>query len=133
MGKAQRRKGQRFELEIATWLNERLGTGIKRNLLQVREGGADLQLGRLRIECKRRARSPLYAWLRQAATACPAHDLPVIVTRADREVEPLAILRLVDLLVLLDLLSLPEATAGIANRTEKDGVYRTAPRPVMVY
>ena len=55
MSAYQRRRGAGFEREISGYLSERLGRVVKRKLGQARDSGDDIQVGRFRIECKRRA------------------------------------------------------------------------------
>ena len=83
MGKSQRVKGATFEREIAGYLSERLGRVVKRKLEQARDGGDDIQVGRFRIECKRRKRLGFYAWMDQALAACASGDIPVVIARGD--------------------------------------------------
>lgn len=91
MGRMQRVKGATFERDIANAL------GAKRNIGQARDGGDDITLGRLRIECKRRKRlGTVQGWLAQAQASCAqAGDIPVVIAREDHG-EPLVILRFAD-------------------------------------
>lgn len=100
MSAYQRRKGATFEREIATYLSEHLRRIVRRKLGQARDGGDDIEVGRFRIECKRRASLSVYAWLDQCAAAAGERDVPVVIARGDGR-EPLAILRLEDLVPLL--------------------------------
>ena len=99
MSAYQRRRGAGFEREISGYLSERLGRVVKRKLGQARDSGDDIQVGRFRIECKRRASIAAYAWLEQCIEAC-GNDIPVVIARADGQ-EPIAILRLDDLVPLI--------------------------------
>lgn len=79
MSANQRRKGSTFEREIASYLADRLGRAVRRKLGQARDGDDDIQVGRFRIECKRRAALSVYPWLEQCAAAArrarhPARD-----------------------------------------------------------
>jgi large subunit ribosomal protein L19 len=56
MGRAERLKGARGENEVAALLSESLGIAVKRKLGQARDGGDDIQVGRWRLEVKRRER-----------------------------------------------------------------------------
>ena len=96
MGRSQRVKGATFERDIAQQL------GAKRNIGQARDGGDDITLGRLRIECKRRKRlGTVQAWLAQATAACDRDgDIPVVVAREDHG-EALVLMRFADALPLL--------------------------------
>lgn len=103
MSASERRKGARFEVEIATYLSERLGRIVKRKLGQERDSGDDIEVGKFRIECKRRANIAVYPWLEQVDRACAVTvggGIPVVVARADGK-EPIAILRLDDLVPLI--------------------------------
>ena len=99
MSAYERRRGANFEREVSGYLSERLGRVVKRKLGQARDSGDDIQVGRFRIECKRRASIAAYAWLEQCIDACGS-DIPVVIARADGQ-EPIAILRLDDLVPLI--------------------------------
>ena len=99
MSAYQRRKGQGFEREISGYLSERLGRVVKRKLGQARDSGDDIQVGKFRIECKRRASLAVYAWLEQCIAACGT-DVPIVIARGDGK-EAIAILRLDDLVPLI--------------------------------
>lgn len=92
MGKAQRTKGAGFEREVVNILRD-AGIEADRNLSQTRDGGGDISLPDLLIECKRRAKISVYEWMEQAEKACGPGQQPVVVARADRK-EPIAILPL---------------------------------------
>jgi len=68
MSKASRNKGATYEREVANSLNDQLGEGLfKRNLVQTREGGYDLQTDLpLAIECKRVEKPAFNKWIAQA-------------------------------------------------------------------
>jgi len=88
MGASQRRKGANYELEVAREFSAAIGVPVKRNLDQVRDGGKDLQVGPLVIECKRRKQlSTWQGWLDQAKRACDRtadpREIPVVVMRPD--------------------------------------------------
>lgn len=100
MSRSERVKGAAFEREIATYLSERLGRVVKRKLGQARDSGDDIQVGRFRIECKRRAAIAVYQWLKQCITAADESDIPVVIARADGQ-DAIAILRLDDLVPLI--------------------------------
>lgn len=93
MGASQRTKGAVFERDIAHAFAEFLGIEVKRNIGQARDGGDDITLGPLAIECKRRkTMTTIYGWLKQAERAVAQLDLfrnaprmPVVVARADAE------------------------------------------------
>lgn len=115
MGKAQRTKGAVYEREVAQAFTDAIdlpGVEFKRNIGQARDGGNDIDIGPLVVECKRRkSLTGLYSWMEQAEAA--AHErwrvghtgYPVVVMRED-EGESLILLRLEDFLTLAkDLLS----------------------------
>ena len=99
MGKMQRTKGATYEREIVHALVDR-GWDAARNLMQTREGGADIILQDFILECKRRAKLSLYDWLDQATLAAKGRKRPVVVARGDRR-ESVVILRLDDFLDLI--------------------------------
>ena len=99
MGKMQRNKGAAYEREIVHVLVER-GYMAARNLMQTREGGADIILQDFIIECKRRASIAIYDWLDQATLAAKGRKRPLVVARGDRR-ESVVILRLEDFLDLV--------------------------------
>lgn len=111
MGKAQRTKGATYEREVASAFTEALGlfdAPIARNIGQARDGGNDLDVGPLVVECKRRKSLLTFQkWLAQAGTAAQrraaknnprrcAH-LPAVVCRADHG-DSLVVMRLEDFL-----------------------------------
>ncbi len=82
-----RRKGKAGELELIHLLKDQLGEGLRRNLDQPREGGADV-LGLLgwAIEIKRAKAPALKEWWSQTiAQAQEAHEKPVLAYRLDRK------------------------------------------------
>ena len=83
MGKAQRRKGAEYELEICALLRDILGREVRRNIGQSRDGGDDITIGPYRIECKRRAKIAVYEWLEQAEAAAKLGETPVVICRGD--------------------------------------------------
>lgn len=127
----QRTKGASYEREVAQQINSTLGlnallsapcgrceetlkehvpngTGcdqfqpiVKRKIGQARDGGNDLDLGRLIVECKRYAKIGVMKWFRQAVAACSGKPgrIPCVVAREDNG-ESIIILRLSDYLTL---------------------------------
>ncbi len=83
MSRSQRDKGASFEREIANYLSDRLGRVVKRKLAQARDGGDDIQIGKFRIECKRRSRISIYPWIVQALESCASGDVPIVIARGD--------------------------------------------------
>lgn len=84
---------------------EALGRKIQRNIGQARDGGNDIDIGPLVVECKRRKTlGTVYGWLNQAIAALPKiagtgfvinSKIPVVVARQDQG-ESIVILRLTD-------------------------------------
>lgn len=120
MGKSQRTKGAVFEREICDKfsfsLNIELEQRFKRNIGQARDGGNDIDVGRLIVECKRRATlGTIYSWVQQAIDAARGQcvyvedadgneqmvpKIPVVVARQDGDTTPLVILRFDDFITL---------------------------------
>ena len=102
-GARSRRKGHRFEREVACLFSEALGVEARRGL-QSRDGSEapDVVVPGVPVwlELKRGRRPRIRGALRQAVETAPPGAWPVAVTRADRE-EALATLRLEDLLEIL--------------------------------
>ena len=89
-GASSRSKGQRGEREVATLLNEALGTAVQRNLEQYQNGGNDLvdksnRLNAIDIEIKRQEKLSLPAWWRQTLAQCRADRHPVLIYRTSRK------------------------------------------------
>jgi hypothetical protein len=101
MGKMQRTRGAAYEREVCDVLTKKFGTKVSRKLGQARDGGDDIEVGNLLIECKRRRRIAVYAWLDQINAAAKDSDkLPVVVARADGR-RSIAILDFEDFLALV--------------------------------
>ncbi len=84
MSKSERNKGARGERELCRILNDELGTSVKRNLSQTREGGCDIVLGRFNLEVKRRKGISVHQWMEQAINSCDdAKQTPVVICRGD--------------------------------------------------
>lgn len=85
-----------------------LGREVKRNIGQARDGGNDIDVADLLIECKRRKTlTTIEGWLQQAQDAVTERFLadgvarrPVVVCRADQG-ESLVVLKLTDFLDLV--------------------------------
>lgn len=101
-GKRAKRRGASFELEIARVLSEALGRDVRRNIGQARDGGDDITVGRVRVECKRRARISAYEWIEQVERACSPGEWGAVVFRADHRAA-YAIVPLAQLVTLLRL------------------------------
>lgn len=117
MGKSQRTKGAVFEREVCDSFTAALNpaTPFKRNIGQARDGGNDIDVGPLVVECKRRKTlGTVYGWLEQATRAAVARRIgrttteqhkhvkaiPMVVARQDADTSPIVILRLTDFLIL---------------------------------
>lgn len=84
-GKRAKRRGKDGENELARLLTERLGTVIRRNLGQSRDGGHDLLLPGWSVEVKRAASPQLATWWQQTLLqARNAGTRPVLAYRLDR-------------------------------------------------
>mgnify|MGYP003379078687 CR=1 FL=1 len=86
MAALQRTEGAAGERELARLLRDHLGADITRNLLQARQGGADL-LGvhGWAIEVKRAARARLNEWWLQTCSQAQATgQRPALFYRLDR-------------------------------------------------
>lgn len=111
MGKSQRTKGASFEREVCEVFSRALKRPVKRNIGQARDGGNDIDVAPLIVECKRRkSLKTIEGWMAQADAAAVDRDplgkfgeddpnIPVVVARSDGG-ERLIILRLDDFLTL---------------------------------
>lgn len=115
MGKSQRTKGASYEREVAAVFSAALDADFKRNIGQARDGGNDIDVGPLVVECKRRKTlKTIRDWFDQAKAACAKRNnaefwsldsdvqtpaIPTIVCREDNG-ESLVIIRLSDFLIL---------------------------------
>ena len=83
----QRRKGQSSEREFFGLLSEQLGTVVRRNVDQARNGGADcIEVPGWSIEVKRWERGFQAAWWEQALAQADAADCsPALAYRASRQ------------------------------------------------
>lgn len=103
MGKAQRTKGAAYECEVAKLFTTYFAPhSFERNIGQTRDGGNDIDVGPLVVECKRRkSLATLTGWMRQAKAAAARRmgnpSIPVVVMRADGG-ENLVLVRLPDFL-----------------------------------
>lgn len=103
MGKSQRTKGAAYEREVVDAFNRRFTTNFKRNIGQARDGGNDIDIGRLVVECKRRkSLKTLEGFMRQAEAATATglasrqiSGIPVVVMRED-EGQSMLLMRLED-------------------------------------
>lgn len=97
MSASQRNKGAAGEREVCSLIREHLGIKAVRNLMQTRDGGADIKLNPYSIEVKRRARIGLiYDWMAQAKANSTASERPLVLCKADGK-EWLAVMPLEEL------------------------------------
>lgn len=87
MSKMSRSKGQRGEREFFGLLSEELGTCVRRNVDQARNGGADcIEVRGWAIEVKRVESGFREAWWEQALAQAEAADCsPALAYRASRQ------------------------------------------------
>lgn len=95
-GRRSRNKGAAAERELATMLSDELGFVVKRKLGQARDGGDDIQVGKFRLEVKRREALRLDDWCKQIESAAQPGEWPVVVYRRNgqpwRAVVPIELL-----------------------------------------
>jgi hypothetical protein len=93
-GRGARAKGSRAENELAQMLTDELGFIVKRKLGQARDGGDDIQVGKFRIEVKRREALRLDEWCQQVEACCGPTEVPIVAYRRNgqpwRAVVPMA-------------------------------------------
>lgn len=93
-GRGARSKGSRGELELSKILTDELGFEVKRKLGQARDGGDDIQIGKYRIEVKRREALRLDDWCQQIEACCDSREVPIVAYRRNgqpwRAVVPMA-------------------------------------------
>jgi hypothetical protein len=99
-GKMSRNKGARGENELAAILSDELGTVVKRKLGQARNGEDDIEIGKFRIEVKRRETLAIMAWVRQIEACTPKTQVPLVVFRQNNQ-EWRVIIRLKDLIPMM--------------------------------
>lgn len=85
MSKSQRTKGATYEREVCDVFTAALGRKIQRHIGQARDGGNDITVGPLVIECKRRKTlGTVESWFNQAIAAKKKDsDIPIVVARSD--------------------------------------------------
>lgn len=93
-GRMSRTKGAAGERELAQMLTDELGFMVKRKLGQARDGGDDIQIGKYRIEVKRREALRLDDWCQQVEACCEPAEVPIVAYRRNgqpwRAVVPMA-------------------------------------------
>tara|TARA_R110000822_G_scaffold33633_11_gene95740 strand:- start:773 stop:1183 length:411 start_codon:yes stop_codon:yes gene_type:complete len=80
-GKTSRNKGAGAERELAATLTEELGFCVKRKLGQARDGGDDIQIGKYRIEVKRREKLAIMDWCSQVEACTTPSEVPLVAFR----------------------------------------------------
>jgi len=107
MSRISRDRGNLYEREVATAIEDELGVVTKRKLGQARDSGNDIDITRdngtrFRLECKRRrVIGNLYEWMQQAQDSCDVPgDTPAVICRADGA-KSLVVLTLPDFLSLV--------------------------------
>lgn len=115
MGKSQRTKGAVYEREVASLFTTFFAPhSFSRNIGQARDGGNDIDVGPLVVECKRRSTlGTILGWYEQAKAAATERaargrkrsseqfvkdHVPIVVARADNSSEHLVIISLPDFL-----------------------------------
>lgn len=84
MSAMQTRKGKQGERELARLLSDHLGTAVKRNLGQSRDGGFDLLIPGWSLEVKRAAMPRVSEWWEQTLMQAEKSKLrPVLAYRQD--------------------------------------------------
>ena len=82
MGINMREKGKTGELEFCNRFQPFFPDILKRNLLQTREGGADISgCAPFQIEVKRCQKIEQPKWWRQVLAACDPSDIPIVAFR----------------------------------------------------
>jgi hypothetical protein len=99
-GRMSRNKGARGENELAAILTDELGTVVKRKLGQARNGEDDIEVGKFRIEVKRRETLAVMQWVRQIEACTPASQVPLVVFRQNGQ-EWRVVLRLKDFIPMM--------------------------------
>lgn len=76
-----RTKGAAGERELAKILSEELNIKVNRKLDQAREGGDDMQIGKFRIEVKRRENLQPDKWMEQVEKCAEVGEFGVVAYR----------------------------------------------------
>jgi Holliday junction resolvase len=93
-GRGARNKGAAGERELAGILSDKLGFVVKRKLGQARDGEDDIQVGKFRIEVKRREAVRIDAWCEQVQACIQPGEIPVVAYR--RNGQPWRVVLLLD-------------------------------------
>jgi hypothetical protein len=99
-GRMARNKGARGENELAAILTDELGTVVKRKLGQARNGEDDIEVGKFRIEVKRRETLAVMQWVRQIEACTPKNQVPLVVFRQNGQ-EWRVVMRLKDFIPMM--------------------------------
>jgi hypothetical protein len=99
-GRMSRNKGARGENELAAMLSDELGTVVKRKLGQARDGADDIEIGKFRIEVKRRETLAVMQWCRQIEACTPKDQIPLVVFRQNGQ-EWRVVMRMKDLIPMI--------------------------------
>lgn len=85
MSASQRTKGAVYEREVCDVFTVATGRKIQRHIGQARDGGNDITVGKLVLECKRRKTlGTVEGWLAQAqAATVSAEQAAVVIARSD--------------------------------------------------
>ena len=100
MSRSQRVKGASGERDLCAILNDQLGTCVSRKLGQARDAGNDIDVGKFRIEVKRRNRIAMLRWLDQCLVGSGVDQIPLVAMREDGG-EWAVLLRLKDFLPMM--------------------------------
>lgn len=105
MGRSQREKGAQFERDVAKIFSAFVGREVRRHLGQARDGGEDIIVPPLTVECKRRkSLKTIMSWYEQARAASRKignAPIPVVVMREDSG-ETMVLMSLTDFLSVAD-------------------------------
>jgi len=116
-GKMSRNKGAGAERELSALLSKALGIEIKRKLGQARDSGDDIQIGKYRIEVKRRETLAIMQWCKQVEACCQDEDVPVVAFRQNGQ-DWRVVMRLNDILPLLkNTISLEPFVSSVSQTT----------------
>lgn len=103
MSKSQRTKGATYEREVCDVFTVATGRKIQRHIGQARDGGNDISVGKLVIECKRRKTlGTVEGWLAQATAAKVSEEQAAVVIARSDGGKSFAIVYLDDFLKLID-------------------------------
>jgi Holliday junction resolvase len=84
-GRSARTKGAGGERELAQILSDELGFIVQRKLGQARDGGDDIQVGKFKIEVKRREALRIEDWCKQIEACCQPAEVPIVAFRRNNQ------------------------------------------------